>query len=201
MEEQEKRFVELLEQKKTAIKEDVVVQAAIIQSLLSVFERYYGNDKTFVKKVQLLEQHTRNLIHTKKDSLPLFDRCSTKFIAEDLLTVIDSAIEEVKAIGLPKPNIKDVSRDININNTLNQSQEQNQEQNLIVSILLEAIKDDLTGKQRKEVLEAAKSAKTPEEAHKSIMDKLKEFGANVSASIVANILTNPNVWETIGSII
>jgi hypothetical protein len=70
-----------------------------------------------------------------------------------------------------------------------------------VSILLESIKDELTGRQRKEVLEIAKNSATPEEAHKGIWEKLKEFGADVSANIVANILTNPNVWSTLGALL
>ena len=68
-----------------------------------------------------------------------------------------------------------------------------------MNILLDAIKDDLTGKQRKEILEIAKTAKTPKEAHKSILEKLKEFGSDVSASIVDNILTNPQVWGVLGA--
>ena len=131
----------------------------------------------------------------------MFDRCSTKEIAEDLRSVIESAIEEVKAIGLPQAATKNASRAININNTLSQSQSQNQEITLAVNILLDAIKDDLTGKQRKELLAVAEEAATPEEAHKGIMEKLKSFGENVSASIVANMLTNPQVWNIIGTIV
>ena len=201
MNEQESRFIELLELKKGYIGEDVVSLADVIQSVQSIFERYYANDKTFVKKVQQLGQYTQNLIHTKKDSLPLFDRCSTKEIAEDLRSVIDSAIEEVKAIGLPQTASKNAARAININNTLSQTQSQNQKITIAVNILLDAIKDDLTGKQRKELLAIAKEASSPEEAHKGIMEKLKSFGENVSASIVANILTNPQVWDIIGTMV
>lgn len=94
---------------------------------------------------------------------------------------------------------------ISINNSLNQSQNQSQkqeqQQDVIVKILFEAVKDELTGKQRKELVAIAKEAATPEEAHKGILEKLKEFGSNVSASIVANILTNPHVWEAMGSLV
>ena len=189
-----------MEQKKNALKEDALVLADIIQSLQSIFERYYDSNKVFVKKLQQLDGYTHNLIHTKKDLLPMIDRCSTKCIAVDLQSVIDSAIEEVRAIGLPTTN-NVVSRDININNTLNQTQNQSQEINLAVDILLEALKDDLTGKQRKELIAVAKEAATPEEAHKGIVEKLKSFGEEVTASIVANILTNPKVWDYLGTII
>ena len=200
MKEQSQSFIDLLKQKRNAVKEDAIVLADIIQSLQSIFERYYDTNKVFVKKLQLLDGYSHNLIHTKQDSLPMIDRCSTKCIAEDVQSVIDSAIEEVKAIGLPTTN-NVVSRDININNTLNQTQNQSQDINLAVTILLEALKDDLTGKQRKELLAVANDASNPEEARKGLLDKLKTFGEEVTASIVANILTNPQVWNFIGTII
>lgn len=199
---EQNNFIELLEQKKKEVSENINSLAILIESLLSVFERYYSSDKTFVKKAERLEQYTNVLLKVKKDKHPMYSRCSTKEIAEDVTFLIDSVITEVRSMGLPvQQTANTVSRNININNTLTQSQEQNQEQNLIVNILLEAIKDDLTGKQRKEILEVARDAKTTKEAHKGIMEKLKEFGSDISASIVANILTNPQVWDVLGSIV
>ena len=126
-------------------------------------------------------------------------RCSTKEIAEDTTTLIDSVIEEVQTIGLPQPASKAVSGDITINNT--QSQTQNQEQNIVIEIFLDAIKDELNGRQRKEILAIAENAENPKEAHKSIVEKLKEFGIDISANIVANVLTNPTVWSSLSSIL
>ena len=88
-----------------------------------------------------------------------------------------------------------------LNNNITQTQEQHQQQDVIVKILLEAAKDELTGKQRKELLAIAEETKDPQEAHKSILAKLKEFGENVAANIVANIMTSPQVWQNLGSIL
>ena len=199
---EQNNFIELLEQKKKEVSENNNSLAILIESLLSVFERYYSSDKTFVKKAERLGQYTNVLLKVKKDKYPTYSRCSTKEIAEDVTFLIDSVITEVRTMGLPvQQTANTVSRNININNTLTQSQEQSQEQDLIVNILLEAIKDDLTGKQRKEILEVARDAKTTKEAHQGIMEKLKEFGSDISASIVANILTNPQVWDVLGSIV
>lgn len=101
-------------------------------------------------------------------------------------------------MGIPKRKEAD-SHSVNV--SVSQNQKQSQHQDVIVNILLEAIKDELTGRQRKEIIEIAASSKTPEEARKSIFDKLKEYGEGVSASIIANILTNPSVWSTIGSLL
>lgn len=79
---------------------------------------------------------------------------------------------------------------VNINNT--NSQSQNQEQSLAIDIFLEAIREDLTGKQIKELKEVlATSGNDEEKARSGIIEKLKSFGSDVAANIVANILTNP----------
>ncbi len=83
---------------------------------------------------------------------------------------------------------------INVVTTINStnSQTQSQEQSLAVEIFIEAIKDDLTGKQIKELKAAVAEADNDlEKARPSIIEKLKSFGSDVASNIVANILTNP----------
>lgn len=83
----------------------------------------------------------------------------------------------------------------NINNS--NSQSQNQEQLIAINLFLEAIKDDLTGKQVKELKEVLDENKEDaEKARKGIIEKLKSFGSDVASNIVANILTNPVIWNS-----
>lgn len=82
---------------------------------------------------------------------------------------------------------------ITINNT--NSQSQNQEQSLAVELFIEAIKDDLTGRQIKELKSVVAEAENDlQKARSGILAKLKEFGADVASNIVANLLTNPMIW-------
>lgn len=164
-------------------------------------ERYYTNDNAFVKQAYLLHKYVSLLQTKKKDYCPVYTRCNTKDIAADIRALIDAVKDEIASIGLPNTTKAKAHKDIQITNNLSQNQTQSQEQNVIVKILLEAVRDELTGKQRKELLAIAQEAKDPQEAHKSIMEKLKEYGESVSASIVANILTNPDVWATLGSLL
>ena len=86
---------------------------------------------------------------------------------------------------------------INVITTINNSnsQSQSQEQSLAVELFIEAIKDDLTGRQIKELKSVvAKADNDMQKARLSIIAKLKEFGADVASNIVANILTNPMIW-------
>ena len=199
MENRHESFIALLGQKKAAVKDDRDILANVLKSIQSILERYYDSESTFVKQAIILNQYAGLLQRTKKDYVPMQPRCSTKEIAEDTTSLINSVIEEVQTIGLPQPAFKTVSGDITINNTQNQTQ--NQEQIIIIEIFLDAIKDELNGKQRKELLAIAENAENPKEVHKRIVEKLKGFGIDISANIVANVLTNPTVWSSLSSLL
>ena len=120
----------------------------------------------------------------------------------------NSYLSEIKGIlnGLKKfpERIKNTNTNkntnqnsITINNTNSQSQEQFQNQNIVLEIFLEAIKDELNGRQRKELLEIAKKEQDPEKAKSKILEKVESFGLNVSAGILTNIITNPNIWSSL----
>lgn len=87
---------------------------------------------------------------------------------------------------------------INVVTTINNSntQSQSQEQSLAVELFIEAIKDDLTGRQIKELKSVVAEADNDlQKARPGILAKLKEFGTDVASNIVANLLTNPMIWN------
>ncbi|EKT4553246.1 hypothetical protein [Flavobacterium psychrophilum] len=92
-----------------------------------------------------------------------------------------------------KPNENKVStNNININNTQSVSQQ------LTLNIFLDAIKDELTGKDFKALKEIMKDyEKEPDKTKGKIIEKIKGFGGDVLSNIVANILTNPTIYSGI----
>ncbi len=131
-----------------------------------------------------------------------FKTLSDQSIAPDqqrkLLAIIE-AIAVISGSDIDKesdPSQKSINEGVNItiNNSNNQSQ--NQEQSFAVQLFLEAIKDDLTGRQIKELKNVVDEAGSDlQKARKGIFEKLKGFGADVASNIVANILTNPTIWN------
>ena len=90
---------------------------------------------------------------------------------------------------------KDTEKGVNITITNTNSQSQNQEQSLAVQLFIEAIKDDLTGRQIKELKSVVAEADNDlQKARPGVLAKLKEFGTDVASNIVANLLTNPMIW-------
>lgn len=75
-----------------------------------------------------------------------------------------------------------------------QEQEQTQSQEIALNIFLESIKDELTGKQFKELQTIVSEEQEPEKAKSKVIEKLKSFGENVLTNIVANVITNPTIW-------
>lgn len=89
----------------------------------------------------------------------------------------------------------DAKSDMNITINNSNSQSQSQEQSLAVELFIEAIKDDLTGRQIKELKSVVAEVDNDlQKARSGILAKLKEFGADVVSNIVANLLTNPMIW-------
>lgn len=72
--------------------------------------------------------------------------------------------------------------------TINQTQSQNQSQTL--SLILQALKEELKGKEYNEIEQIISSDIPKEEKKKNIVTKLMNFGENVAAGIIASLLTS-----------
>ncbi len=87
---------------------------------------------------------------------------------------------------------KGSTNNINITNTQTVSQQ------LTVSIFLDAIKDELNGKDFKAIKEIMKDYELePETTKTKVIAKIKGFGGDVLSNILANILTNPTIYTGI----
>lgn len=77
---------------------------------------------------------------------------------------------------------------------VNQSQTQFQQQSIAFEIFIESIKDELTGKQQKEIKAIIDEEVDPANAKTKIVDKINSFGSDIASNIIANIITNPAIW-------
>ena len=121
-----------------------------------------------------------------------------------LLNILESFVKMPTVIPAKKTNSRNAKKQVNINTTINNtnSQSQSQEQNIAIDLFLEAIKDDLTGRQVKELKDViTESGNDKEKARNCIIAKMKSFGSNVASNIVANIITNPIIWNELIKIV
>lgn len=201
-EEQEHGVISLLTDIKKKIDEDIVNLKNVLIQLNGILERFYNPQDTQLTTADKLKRYILILEKKKCNAISSEPRCNVHDIAVDTITLCDTIIAEIKALGIPtRKSVNDNSVNVHTNVTQSQDQKQSQRQEVIIKILIEAVKDELTGKQRKELLEITKETMDPKEAHKSILNKLKEFGKGVSANIIANIMTNPLVWQNLGTLV
>ena len=67
---------------------------------------------------------------------------------------------------------------------------------MLIQLFVYTIKDDLTGRQIKELKEiVAEEDSDLQKARPKLLSKLKEFGVDVISNIITNVLTNPTIWE------
>ena len=97
---------------------------------------------------------------------------------------------------LPIEPEKDVSNKSGWTNNIHIANNQNNIQQLTINLFLEAIKDELTGKDFKAIKEIMQDYKSePEKSKTKLLEKIKGFGGDVLSNIVANILTNPTIYS------
>ena len=101
---------------------------------------------------------------------------------KELKQLIGGYIKELEELGHPQIQNKAIGQQININQTLN------------LNIVIEALKEELSGKQVTELKESYNKGKTPEEKRSNVAEKLKKFGADLTSNILANIITNPSIF-------
>lgn len=121
---------------------------------------------------------------------------NTKYPSDmDKLLGILIACEEIPKIEIPKIEIdQNPKEDNNVPIiTINNTQNQTQSQEIAINIFIEAIKDELSGKQLKEIKDIIKDEGNTNQG-KAITEKLKSFGEDILSNIVANIITNPVFW-------
>ena len=117
-----------------------------------------------------------------------FEKCANEFSSRSIQSMI-AILKSLKDVPTPCP----VKSDDKTGFVVSVSQTQTQQQN--ISFVLDSIKDALTGSQFKEIEEIAKKEVDSKKAKMKILEKLKGFGSDVLSNIVANLITNPNIWS------
>lgn len=107
-------------------------------------------------------------------------------------SLLSSYIVELETLNKTESEKKPAMNNINLTVNQTQNQEQSQKQTIEIEVIIEAVKEDLTGKQIKELDSIIKESDSPEKS-KKLTEKLLSFGSNVTTGILGNILSNPQI--------
>lgn len=169
---------------------------------------YYYYDNEDYKDYQIWLAKTKRYlgIHFKDDKdIIEFENISKQSLSPDQQKKLSAILEALSIFPTVIPNIRtyiqgeNTNREtINITTNVNNSnsQSQSQKQFIDLDLFLETIKDDLTGRQIKELKAVvAEEDNDLKKARSGIIKKLKSFGIDVVSNVVANIITNPTIWK------
>lgn len=109
---------------------------------------------------------------------------------------MDKMIACLEAISRLPQVVKKVTLLPNPAVTINNTQTQSQSQSMYLKVVVDALHEELNLKQIRELKDIVENKEIGAEEKKlSIFEKIKGFGMNTLASMFANILTNPKIWE------
>jgi hypothetical protein len=148
-------------------------------SSIVILSRIFGDNYSGIKALQNIKYSGGGIGDVHWDNLT-----SCKKQGKDIL---GACITELETFGQPEQKKTDNSG-ININLT------QNQNQTVNINLLISALEDELTVSQLREVNDLMKVDEPKSEKKIKIIEKIKSFGSDVASNILANILTNPNIW-------
>lgn len=148
-------------------------------STIVILSRIFGDHYQGIKAIENIKYTSGGINSVSWNNL-----VSCKKQGKDIL---EACITELETFGQPEPK-KNENSGININLT------QNQNQTVNINLLIGALEDELTVSQLREVNEIMSSGEQKSEKKKKLIDKLKSFGSDVASNVLANILTNPNIW-------
>jgi len=115
-------------------------------------------------------------------------KVNTKKLSPDNHQKMMGILRAIKLMPI-EPEKADGQNSGNTNITINNTQQ------LVLNLFTEAIRDEITGKEYKELKEILKNyEREPEKTSSKVKDKLKKFGGDVLTNIITNILTNPNIY-------
>jgi hypothetical protein len=114
---------------------------------------------------------------------------SAKSEATELLTGL---IEDLQNFGFPKLN---ETSNGGVNVLVNQHNNQLTNVSVDLNIFINIIKGELRASEIEEIKEILASDLEPKEKKKTFFNKIRSFGNDVATNILANLLTNPSVYE------
>ena len=182
---------------KTDLLNDLISEGELLTSTISfvpsppnvwrTFSVYKTNDP---EKYQNWRSSVQRFVKTYYPSdVADFKNATIKLSPDNHRTILGI----LKAIKL-LPEEHEIKQKSGTNITINNSQSNNQ--SVVFNLVIDTIKDEITGKELRELKELlAEYEKEPQKDKSKLKDKIKNFGTDVLTNMIANILTNPNIYS------
>lgn len=130
-----------------------------------ILARIFGDNSQKIKQIESIEyDYSSWSLRDTTGSNTYLDSC--KKLGREIL---QASVDELESLGLPKS--KEVKDEF-------------------FQVITNALQDELKGSQVKEIGQILGSGDSPEKKRVKILEKLKEYGSEISHDILSNILTS-----------
>lgn len=168
-----------------------------VKSVKSTLNKIIPADKVIIKALEEIDPLPEITFETSEQE---YEQAVDEAV-DEAVELLENLISDINRFGIdayqnkvkaPKP----AKLNVNVNQENNQTQTTHV--NLVLTSIVDSIKDEITGSQLKELKAILESNSEPEQKKKNFLDKLKSFGSDVASNILASMLINPNVYTNIG---
>lgn len=120
---------------------------------------------------------------------------------QDAKTLLENLIADIKNFGLEEPqNLNKNKPSLNVNVNQHNNQIQTTSVSINIDFILDVLKGELRASEIEQVKEILDSKDEPKEKKKKFIEKIKSFGNDVASNILANILTNSEIYSALGQL-
>ncbi len=125
----------------------------------------------------------------------------TNLAKKEAQVYLENIIKDLEHFGVPVSNKPSEDKSVKLHVNQSNNQTQNTSVNVGLELIFDVIKGELRNseiEQLKEILDSKEDEKTKK---KNFIEKIKSFGSDVSSNILANLLTNPQVYEQLNQML
>lgn len=185
IEAEKQKVIKLIENVYNSIdSNDFLENIASIDQILSVLDRHFNKDTERRLKLKQIKKKLYDDKKLKKDIRYDEQIKSYKVLLQYLVL-------EIQTVGLPSKNDISFDNQVNIENRINV----NQQQSVSIEFYIGLLKDSFSESQLKELKDIVKEANTKETLKPKILQKIKDFGSDLSSNILASLISNPEIWS------
>ena len=145
-----------------------------------LLERIFGELYSGIKPITLIKNHVSDLRALGGSYMNNIKQCK-----QQGKEILEACITELEIFGLPEKK-KSIDSGLKINMIQNQT--------VNISIIMSALKDELTSSQMEEIKEIVEGSEPKSTKLRKVIDKIESFGKDIASNILANILINPSTW-------
>ena len=172
--------------------------------LITHYDQFYPWKKSMIGTLKRIVPNNEAIIeHLEEiESTSMYGGDYTKSAKRDSQQILESLIKDIERFGLEE--LKDNNNDsgvVKVNVHQNNEQTQTTKVQVKIDLIVDVLKGELRASEIEQLKEILESSDEPKEKKKKFMDKIKSFGSDVASNILANILTNPQVYEQIGGML